>query len=147
MRSKVPIGMILQRIVEEGDEKGLGILVSEMVHLPKERDFAAFAEAMAKTIKQNKALRENETLILGAHKLASMSKRVLRDRQNLKPVLEGVRGVLAEWNAWVNDDDPTEEEIHAHLERVAGTMAFLSETLSAYDGFVLTKLKEDRGMA
>jgi hypothetical protein len=142
----MPIGMMLQRIVEEGDEKGLGVLVGEMVHLPKERDFAAFAEAMAKNIKLNKALQENETLILSAHKLAAMSKRIVKDRQNLKPVLEGVRGVLAEWSAWVDDDDPTDAEIQKHLERVAGTMAFLSEALSAYDAFVLTKLKEDRGI-
>jgi hypothetical protein len=143
----MPIGMMLQRIVEEGDEKGLSVLVGEMVHLPKERDFAAFAEAMAKNIKLNKALQENETLLLSAHKLALMSKRILKDRQSLKPVLEGVRGVLAEWNAWVDDDDPTDAEIQKHLERVAGTMAFLSEALSAYDAFVLTKLKEDRGIA
>jgi hypothetical protein len=45
----------------------------------------------------------------------------------------------------VDDDDPTEEEIQAHLEQVAGTMAVLDEAMSAYDDFVLTKLKEDRG--
>jgi ABC-type transporter Mla subunit MlaD len=138
--------MILRRVVEEGDERGLGMLAGEMAHLPKERDFVASTETVAKALKSDKSLRENETLVLGAHKLASMSKRILHDRQSLKPVLENVRDVLAEWNAWVNDDDPTEEEIQAHLERVAGTMAFLSEALSAYDAFVLTKLKEDRGM-
>jgi hypothetical protein len=101
---------------------------------------------MAKVFRTNKALGEDESLMLQAHKLASMGKRLFRDRQNLKPVLEGVRNVLTEWKTWVDDDDPTEEEIQAHLERVAGTMALLDEAMSAYDDFVLTKLKEGRGM-
>jgi hypothetical protein len=146
MRNKVPIGMILQRIVEEGDEKGLDVLVGEMVHLPRAREFAAVTDMMAKVFRTNRALGEDESLMLHAHRLASMGKRLFRDRQNLKPVLEGVRNVLAEWKAWVDDDDPTEEEIQAHLERVAGTMALLDEAMSAYDDFVLTKLKEGRGM-
>jgi hypothetical protein len=138
--------MILQRIVEEGDEKGLDVLVGEMVHLPKGREFAAVTDMMAKVFRSNKALGEDETLMLHAHRLASMGKRLYRDRQNLKPMLESVRGVLAEWKAWVDDDDPTEEEIQTHLERVAGTMAALDEAMSAYDDFVLTQLKEGRGL-
>jgi hypothetical protein len=146
MRSKLPIGMILQRILEDGDERGVGVLVSEMVHLPKEREFAASAEMIAKALRSNKALRENEALVQSARRLASMGKRVLRDRQNLKPVLDGIRNVLAEWSAWAEADDPTEEEIQEHLERVAGALMILDTALNAYDSFVLKKLKEDRGM-
>jgi hypothetical protein len=145
MRSKVPIAMILQKI-EEGDTKGVGVLVGEMAHLPRARDFATSTEMMAKAFRSNKALGEDEFLMLHAHKLASMSKRLFKDRENLKPVLECVRAVLAEWSAWVEADDPTEDEIQEHLERVAGTMAALNEALSAYDSFVLAKLKADRGM-
>jgi hypothetical protein len=46
----------------------------------------------------------------------------------------------------VEADDPTEDEIQEHLERVAGAMTALNEALSAYDSFVLAKLKVDRGM-
>jgi hypothetical protein len=60
--------------------------------------------------------------------------------------LENVRAALAEWTAWAQAEDPTEDEIQEHLERVAGTMAALKEALSAYDSFVLAKLKADRGM-
>jgi hypothetical protein len=131
--------------VEEGDAKAVDVLVGEMAHLPKERDFAASAEAMAKMFRSNKALRENEPLTQGARRLALMGKRLLGDRQNLKPVLEGVREVLAEWNAWAQEDDPTEEEIQRHLEQVAGAMLTLRESLSAYDASVLEKLKEPPG--
>jgi hypothetical protein len=101
---------------------------------------------MARAFRLNKALGEDESLMLHAHKLASMSKRLHKDRENLKPLLESARTVLAEWNAWVEADDPTEDEIQEHLERVAGAMATLNEALSAYDSFVLAKLKVDRGM-
>ncbi|MDR1649171.1 MAG: hypothetical protein LBR71_02830, partial [Synergistaceae bacterium] len=68
------------------------------------------------------------------------------DRETLNPVLESVRAVLAEWTAWVEADEPTEDEIQAHLERVAGAMTNLHNALNAYDSFVLAKLKQDRGM-
>jgi hypothetical protein len=138
--------MILQRIAEEGDMSGLSMLVGDMAHLPKARDFAASTEMMARAFRLNKALGEDESLMLHAHKLASMSKRLHKDRESLKPLLESARTVLAEWNAWVEADDPTEDEIQEHLERVAGAMTALNEALSAYDSFVLAKLKVDRGM-
>jgi hypothetical protein len=147
MRGKVPVGMILQRIAEEGDMSGLGILVGEMAHLPKARDFAASTEMMAKSFKSNRALAEDEFLMLHAHKLASMSKRLYKDRENLKPILESVRAVLAEWSSWAEADDPTEEEIQNHLERVAGAMSALNGAVNDYDAYVLTKLKDDRGIA
>ena len=146
MRSSVPVGMVLRRITEEGDMSGLSMLVSEMAHLPKARDFAAATETMARAFRVNKALGEDEFLMLCAHKLASMSKRLYKDRQNLKPVLESVRGVLAMWSAWVEADDPTEDEIQEHLEQLAGAMEDLSAALNTYDAFVLAKLKEERGM-
>jgi hypothetical protein len=146
MRSKVPIGMILQHIAEEGDTSGLSVLVGETVHLPKARDFASSTAMMARAFKLNKVLGDDESLMLHAHKLASMGKRVCKDRENLKPLVESARAALAEWTDWVEAEEPTEDEIQEHLERVAGTMASLYEALSAYDSFVLAKLKEDRGM-
>ena len=146
MRRKVPVGMILQRITEEGDTSGLNVIVDEMAHLPRARDFASTTEMMAKIFRSNKALAEDESLMLHAHRLASMSKRLFKDRENLKPALEGARAVLAEWSAWVEDEDPTEEEIQEHLERVAGAMAALDESLRDYNSFVLSKLTEDRNM-
>jgi hypothetical protein len=138
--------MILQRIAEEGDMSGLSMLVGDMVHLPRAREFASSTEMMARAFKANKSLGEDEALMLHAHKLASMSKRLYKDRETLNPVLESVRAALAEWTAWVEADDPAEEEIQEHLERVAGAMTNLHNALSAYDSFVLTKLKQDRGM-
>ncbi|MDR2176026.1 MAG: hypothetical protein LBO82_08870 [Synergistaceae bacterium] len=146
MRSKIPVGMILERIVEDGDMSGLNMLVGEMAHLPKAREFASATETMARAFRVNKALAEDESLMLYAHKLASMSKRMFKDREALKPLLESVRAVLAEWGAWAEADDPTEDEIQEHLERVAEAMANLHESLTAYDSFVLKKLKEIRGM-
>jgi DNA-binding SARP family transcriptional activator len=146
MRHKLPVGMILERILEEGDANGLGVLVGEMVHLPKARDFAASTEMMAKAFRSNKALGDDESLMLHAHKLASMSKRLFKDRENQKPVLERARAVLAEWAAWVEADDPAEDEIQEHLERVAEAMAEMNAALNAYDSFVLAKLKGDRGI-
>jgi hypothetical protein len=130
-------------IAEDGDTGGLA---GGMAHLPKARDFASVTEMMARVFRSNRALAEDESLMFHAHKLASMSKRLYKDRENLKPVLEGVRAVLAEWSAWAEDDDPTEEEIQEHLERVAGAMAILDESLRDYDSFVLAKLQEDRKM-
>jgi ABC-type transporter Mla subunit MlaD len=138
--------MILQRIAEEGDMSGLSLLADDMAHLPRAREFVSTTDTMAKVFRSNRALSENDSLMLYAHKLASMSKRLVKDRENLKPLLESARAVLAEWTAWVDADDPTEDEIQKHLEQVAGAMANLHEALSAYDSFVLTKLKEDRGM-
>ena len=146
MGRKASIGMIMQRIAEEGDTSDLGVLIDEMVHLPKARDLAAATGMMAKVFRLNRALGEDESLMLLAHKLASMGKRLFKDRENLKPVLEGARAVLAEWSAWVEDEDPTEEEIERHLERVAGAMAVLDESLRDYNSFVLSKLTEDRNM-
>jgi hypothetical protein len=138
--------MILQRMTEEGDASGLSVLVGEMAHLPKARDFASSTALMAKAFRLNKSLGDDESLMLCAHKLASMGKRVCKDRETLNPLVESARAALAEWTDWVEDDSPTEDEIQEHLERVAGTMAALDAALSAYDSFVLTKLKEDRGM-
>jgi hypothetical protein len=138
--------MILQRITEGGDTNGLRVLVGEMVHLPKARDFASSTALMAKAFRLNKSLGDDESLMLHAHKLASMGKRVCKDRENLNPLLESARAALSEWTAWVEDDNPTEDEIQEHLERVAGTMAGLHDALSAYDSFVLAKLKEEREM-
>ena len=146
MRRKAPAGMILQRVTEEGDASGLNTLIDEMAHLPKARDFASATEVMARVFRSNKALAEDESLMLCAHKLASMSKRLCKDRENLKPALESARAVLAEWSAWVEDEDPTEEEIQEHLEHVAGAMSALDEALRDYNSFVLTKLTEDRRM-
>ena len=146
MRRKVPVGMILQRITEEGDTSGLNVLIDEMSHLPKAREFASATEMMAKAFRSNKALAEDDSLMLYAHKLASMSKRLCKDRENLKPARESARAVLAEWSAWTEDEDPTEGEIQKHLERVAGAMAALDEALRDYNSFVLTKLTEDRNM-
>jgi hypothetical protein len=139
--------MILQRIAEEGDTSGLNVLIDEMEHLPKARDFASTTAIMAKIFRSNKALAEDESLMLHAHKLASMSKRLCKDRENLKPALEDARAVLAAWSAWVADEDPGEEEIQEHLERVAAAMAALDESLRDYNSFVLMKLAEDRNMA
>jgi hypothetical protein len=146
MRSKLPVAMILQRIVEEGDMSGLSVLADGMAHLPKAREFASSTEMMARAFRVNRDLAEDESLMFHAHKLASMSKRMFKDRETLKPVLECVRTVLVEWGAWVEADDPTEEEIQEHLECVAGAMSSLNDALSAYDSFVLKKLKESRGM-
>jgi hypothetical protein len=145
MRSKLPVAMILQRIEEEGDMSGLSVLADGMAHLPKAREFASSTEMMAKAFRASKELAEDDSLMLHAHKLASMSKRMFKDRETLKPVLECVRAVLAEWGAWAEADDPTEEEIQGHLERVAGAISNLNDALSAYDSFVLKKLKEGRG--
>jgi DNA-binding SARP family transcriptional activator len=138
--------MILKRIVEDGDTSGLSLLADEMAHLPKARDFAASTEMMARAFRVNRELAEDESLMLHAHKLASMSKRMFKDRETLKPVLERVRAALAAWAAWAEADDPTEEEIQEHLERAAEAMADLNAALNAYDSFVLAKLKENRGM-
>jgi hypothetical protein len=146
MRRNLPVGMILERIAEEGDMSGLNMLVDEMAHLPRARDFASSTEMMAKAFRVNRALAEDESLMLCAHKLASMSKRMYKDRETLKPVLACVRAVLAEWCAWAGADDPTDDEIQGYLERVAEAMANLHGALSAYDSFVLAKLKESRGM-
>jgi hypothetical protein len=143
MGNKTQIGMILQR-VEEGDISELDVLVGEMVHLPKVRDFVASVEMMARIFRMDGELDENEHLMFHAHRLASMSKRLYKDRETLKPLLEGTRNVIAEWRTWVEADDPTEEEIQIYLKRVAGAMEILKTLLKDYDSYVLTKLKEDR---
>ena len=146
MGKRVPVGMILRRIEKEGDMNGLSVIEDEMAHLPRARDFASATEAMARVFRVNRALAEDESLMFQAHKLASMSKRMYKDREALKPVLGSARAALAEWAAWADAEDPTEEEIQGHLERVAGAMGSLHEALAAYDSFVLAKLKESRGM-
>jgi hypothetical protein len=137
--------MLLRRIEEEGDKSGIKILVNEMAHLPRAREFAAVTDQMARTFRSNRALSEDETLMMHAHKLASMGKRLYKDRQNLKLPLEAVRSVIAEWRAWVENDDPTDEEIQNHLERVAGAMSLLDSAMSEYDELALARVREEMG--
>jgi hypothetical protein len=146
MRNKVQTGVVLERIVEGGDTAGLEILVGEMAHLPKARDFVTSIDIMAKVFRLNKALSEDESLMLHAHRLTSMSKRLFKDREKLKPLLDSARNAVAEWTEWAEADDPTEEEIQGYLERVAGTMEMLDAALKLYDAYVLTKLKDDRNV-
>jgi hypothetical protein len=142
---RAQMSTILQHI-EEGDASELDVLAGEMAHLPKIRDFVASVELMARAFKPERTLGEDSPLISHAHRLASMSKRLYKDREKLKPPLEGVRNAVAEWKTWVEADDPTEEDIQTYLERVAGAMEILKTALKTYDAYVLQKLKEDRGL-
>jgi hypothetical protein len=56
MRSKFPVGMILQRIAEEGDMNGLSLLVGDMAHLPRAREFASVTDMMARAFRSNRTL-------------------------------------------------------------------------------------------
>jgi alpha-L-arabinofuranosidase len=107
------------------------------------RDFVSSTEMMARAFKRNRGLSEDDSLMLYTYRLASMSKRTIKDREALKSL---VHAVLAEWGAWVQADEPAEDEIQEYLERVAGVMTNLYEAMTVYNSFVLAKLKEDRGI-
>jgi hypothetical protein len=141
---RLPTELILRRIAEDGDDRGVGVLADDAAHLPKKRDFAASVEMIRKLFQSDtdKNLRGNEALMLHARRLTAMSHRLMKDRENLKPVLEGVRETLEEWDAWIEVSEPTEEEFRERLETFAQAITSLREAMADYDAFVMGILTE-----
>jgi ribosomal protein L12E/L44/L45/RPP1/RPP2 len=72
------------------------------------------------------------------------SRRLFRDRESLKPVVENVYLILEEWDAWLTaSEQGTEEDLQEHLERVAYAMAALKEAAGQYDAGVQARLAEE----
>ncbi|MDR1977124.1 MAG: hypothetical protein LBQ42_00140 [Synergistaceae bacterium] len=132
------MNLMLRRMAEQPDG-GLKIIVEEMAHLPKERDFSATVDAVRRAFRSAGA--DERTIAPQTRKLMSMSRRLLKDREDLRPVLSGARGVLSEWDAWLEASDATEEELRDCLERLAGAMSLLRDALAEYDSGVLEELK------
>ena len=139
--NKMPLDLVLRQLERQQEEdphhgglKGLRYIINDMKHLPDGTALNAYSELI-------------QNLLPTVGRLASASRRLYRDREGLKPVLENVYRVLEEWDAWLvagDGDAATEEDLQEHLERVSLAMAALKEAADQYDAGVFARLAEER---
>ena len=137
---KVPMGLVLSRMADQ-PEGSLQVIIEETAHLPKQKDFSLALETIRGIFRAS----GNEQVIAPqVRKLMSMSRSLLSDRKTLRPVLKNIRCVLREWDEWLEvSGGATEEELQAHLERLADAISQLREAWQDYEGDVLKKLKNE----
>jgi hypothetical protein len=139
--NKMPLDLVLRQLEQQQEEyphggglKGLRYIINDMKHLPDGKALGTYAELI-------------QNLLPAVGRLASASRRLYRDRESLKPVLENVYRIFEEWDAWLAASDggaATEEDLQEHLERVSHAMAALREAADGYDAGVLARLAEER---
>ena len=123
----------------------LQVIIEEMAHLPKEKDFSLAVNSIQSAFKSGGA--DERLIIPQTRKLMSMSHNLLTDRKVLGPLLQNVRNALWEWDEWLagsaNEDGATEEELQECLKRLSNALSHLRESWEEYEGEVLKKLKRE----
>jgi uncharacterized protein (DUF849 family) len=133
---------MLQQIEELGEEAGgMKVLLSEVAHLPWEKDLIASEKALSKAFADRDRIIATHTA-----KLLSMSRRLYQDRESVKAILDLVEETLTRWEAWLNlsEDEATDEMLQDHLILVSQVMMALREEMNVYEAGVLARLKEER---
>jgi hypothetical protein len=135
------MSLVLRNMAEQG-EGSLQVVIDETGHLPKEKDFSSAVDTVRRAFRSG-GLNE-QTIAPQTRKLMTMSRNLLRDRDKLRSVVKGARGVLSEWSAWLEtgeEEEVTEEKLRERLECVAEAMSRLGDALEEYESEVLKKLK------
>jgi small-conductance mechanosensitive channel len=142
MTHKLPVNLVLSRMSSQ-PKGSLQLIIDETAHLPKERDFTATLDTVKKAFKASDI--DEQAIASQTRKLMTMSRNLLEDRKDLRPVLKEARGVLSEWNDWleISEGGATEEELQERLEYLAAAMSHLREALGGYESGVLKKLTKE----
>jgi hypothetical protein len=142
MVNKLPVNLVLSRMATQ-PKGSLQVIIDETAHLPKERDFSSTIDTVKKVFKASDI--GEQVIASQTRKLMTMSRNLLSDREDLRPVLKGARGVLSEWDEWleVSEGQATEEELQERLESLATAISNLREALEGYEGSVLKKLTKE----
>ena len=142
MENKVPTGLIL-KYMSDYPEASLQVIIDGTGHLPETRDFTLVIDTLKRLFKASGA--DEQLVSPEFNRLTKMARNLRVDRKSLRPVLKNVRNVLWEWDEWldISDGGAKEEELQAHLERLADAMSQLRETLEDYESEVLAKLRQE----
>ena len=142
MVNKLPVNLVLRRMATQ-PKGSLQVIIDETAHLPKERDFSSTIDTVKKVFKASDI--GEQVIASQTRKLMTMSRNLLSDREDLRPVLKGAQGVLSEWDEWleVSEGQATEEELQERLESLATAISNLREALEGYEGGVLKKLTKE----
>jgi hypothetical protein len=118
----------------------LQVIIDETAHLPKEMEFSSAVDTIRKVFRDS-GLKEY-AIAPQTRQLMTMSRNLLSDRKDLRPVVKTARGVLSEWGEWleVSESEAAEEDLQACLERLAQAMSCLQEALEEYESGVLKKV-------
>jgi hypothetical protein len=138
MGNRLPMSLVLSRITDRPGS--LQIIIDETAHLPKEKDFSSTVDIVRRAFRSSGV--GEQVIAPQTRKLMTLSRDLLQDRENLRPVLKNARGVLSEWDEWleVSESEGTEEELQECLETLAEAMSCLRDALEAYESEVLKKV-------
>ncbi|MDR2180954.1 MAG: hypothetical protein LBP21_11670 [Synergistaceae bacterium] len=143
MTHKIPVNLVLSRMTNRS-KGSLQVIIDEMAHLAKAREFSSTLDTVIKLFEASDI--GKQVIASQVRKLISMTQNLLEDRKNLRSVLKESRGVLSEWDEWleVSEGGATEEELQERLESLATAMSRLREAQDSYENLVLQKLTKTK---